>query len=224
MGRFLLIILFGISGSCALHAQNTLYLQESENVNVGIFEFEIFSAGTLLAPNKTISLDGLTQKSSTRPGIGMGAEIRFNLPETPFSLGLQYSVDSFIRQWNDTREWENLPVDEERFIRARGTVNALQLTADYNFRSNSDFSWFAGIGYGYADSNYDFAHVHLLNMEMKRTTDIGAYHKKGFNAFSVRCGMEYENAVRVTAYCNYVSGNLYYFGLKLGLVIGGRER
>lgn len=225
MKKLYLSLVIIIAGCFCLSAQ--VYEMNPKKSSVwDMFEFEVTNLGTVWAPKRTILLDGCRQASRTRPGLSTGMEIRFNLPKTPFSLGLGGTFSSFIRQWTDTRTYDGVPTDEVKDIRARGIVGALQLTADYNFHNDSDFNWFIGLAYGYSVSSYDFSllwHFGLEESGRVRDIDIGKYNKNGFNIVTARCGMEYKNVLRLTVYCNYITRELFYFGISAGVVMS-RER
>lgn len=124
------------------------------------------------------------------------AEIRFNLPRCPLSLGLQLGVVKYSRE-------------EQKKYRHEHTT----IYTDYNYRPHRAFNLFVGIGLGYGETVRSAS-----NSSPNSPTNEFRQHF----TFAPRLGVELFNTLRLSLESKILTREYTYWGLSLGLVIGGR--
>lgn len=213
---FLTVIL---AGCFSLPAQ-VYYQQTKKKTEVGVFEIDIVSAGMILSPARTIRIGDYMQKSTTQLGLILDPEMRFNIPKTPLSVGLQWGFGTFIREWQDTRI---LPgISKNRDIRVRGTVMEAKITFDYNFRNDGPVEYFLGAAAGYSVSRYSIMAEREYKKEAKlEEINFGGYLNGKYFVCTIRGGVELFRRFRVTLFYEYINENISYCGLNFALTLGG---
>lgn len=166
------------------------------NNNVKSFEFELF-IGPIYANNYNNS-------EFTDIGKTYGLEGRYNLSQTPYSIGLKAQISGFNRKY-DIRNWENI-----------GNLK-IGLIFDYNFRHWKHISLFTGAGLG----------ISLLYVD-RHSISNSIYsilpREKTALCFNPRLGAEFFKRIRLTADINIIDAEHSFIGVNLGFVLGGGNR
>lgn len=161
---------------CAL---TTLYSQE----RVGLVEVEAalgLVGGKAHAPF-----------SESKAGAA-AAEVRVNMPNSPFDVGLQLAVVRYGR--------------ESTLFRHNHTT----LFADYNLRPHHLVHFFAGVGVGYGE---------VIEGAYSTNGEVSSYSHH--LVVAPRLGVEFCNIARLTLESKLLSQGKSYVGATLGVVIGG---
>lgn len=124
-------------------------------------------------------------------------EIRFNIPNSPLSMGLQLGVVKYSRE-------------EQKKYRHEHTT----IYTDYNYRPHRAFNIFGGIGIGYGETIRSAS-----NFSPNSPTNEFRQHF----TFAPRLGVELFNTLRLSLESKILMREYTYWGLSLGLVIGGRQ-
>jgi opacity protein-like surface antigen len=137
-------------------------------------------------------------------GLSLAMELRYNIPNTPFDLGLRGSLGAYDRDHSliDNHIWN-------QHIMPRSVT----LYADYNHGRNKNVSLFGGLGLGY---------THVINQ--LQTDDPNFWDKdtlrENYFAVSPRIGVEFFHRLRLTV--DYRLMSKYSFGgISIGFVFGG---
>ena len=165
------------------------------NNNVKSFEFELF-IGPIFSINYNNS-------EFTNVGGTFGLEGRYNLSQTPYSIGLNAKFAGFNRNY-DNSNWENIK-----------NIN-IGLAFDYNFRYWRHISLFTGAGLGISlldDDRYSSISISPVLSREKTTL-----------CFNPRLGAEFFKRIRLTADINIIDAEHSFIGLNLGFVLGGGNR
>ena len=126
----------------------------------------------------------------------VSAEMRVNLPHTPFSVGLQLAIAKYSRDG-----WKN--------YRHEHTT----LYTDYNYRPHNNLNLFAGVGLGYGET---------VRSAADHTPENSFDEYRRHFVVSPRIGAELFNVLRLTFESKIISHEYTYFGATLGISLGGR--
>ncbi|MDR1553556.1 MAG: hypothetical protein LBS69_08870 [Prevotellaceae bacterium] len=142
-------------------------------------------------------------KDAQYPGPILGTEVRFNLYDGKISTGVEFSLSGYFREY----EIYNAEVDYRSKYSDVGTAFlSFQGVCDYNFKPRNKIVPFAGFGLGFVASTYDDA-------------------PNGFTISpSIRVGCEFYKFLRTTLDYRVMKYGFNYFSLRLGFVIGGRNK
>jgi hypothetical protein len=142
-------------------------------------------------------------KDAQYPGFILGTEVRFNLYYGKISTGMEFSLSGYHREY----EVYNADVDYRyKFTDVKTTFLSFQGVCDYNFKPRNKIVPFAGFGLGFVASAYDDA-------------------PDGFTISpSLRAGCEFYKFLRTTLDYRIMKYGFNYFSLRLGFVIGGRNK
>jgi len=160
------------------------------------FEFEV-GAG--------VAMGNRPSGTQVAPGAFFLIEGRYNVPGTPFDVGVQGYMGGYHRN-------NVAPVDGHRsgrYIMPR----IVTLYGDYNFRQWRRVSLFGGAGLGYA---------RVVNKHSG--SGVGNTVRENFLAITPRVGAEFFHRVRLTFDCKLVSKYYSAFGVNVGFVLGGGAR
>ncbi len=163
--------------------------------------------GEVRAVEFEAAMGGVVAGSYNGFGSGSGSkmllELRHNLKDSNMDLGLQFSFGGF---------------DRETDYASLSTINKTSLTtfADYNFRHNSWFTPFVGLGLGLSFINYDY------QVQNDSTRDSFSFSRSA--ALVPRVGVEFFNRLRVTAEYSAMERGDSYFAFNVGVVFGGGKK
>ena len=135
-------------------------------------------------------------------------EIRHNQESFPLDIGFQIRGTIFDREI--TRYGKTLEFS---------SVN-LMITSDYNFRSRSDYSFFAGFGFGYVSFGKTSQIEYFPQYEY--FSNYGG--KEGSLCLMPRVGVELWHHLRLTASYLIEEKANRHFSLTLGVVFGGGRK
>lgn len=173
----------------------TCGLSSNINAQVQQVEWEILSLGTII-PTK--DAQGL--------GMILGTEVRFNLYDGKISTGMEFALSAYHRQYevyvhefDDVYNWY-------KFTDVRTAFLSFYGVCDYNFKPRNKIVPFAGVGLGFVASAYDDAPDGF------------------FISPSLRIGCEFYKFLRTTLDYKIMKYGFNYFSLRLGFVIGGRNK
>lgn len=125
----------------------------------------------------------------------VAAEVRFNIPKTSFDVGVQLGVVKYQREgWKEYRH------------------HHATLYTDYNYRPEGWYNLFAGVGLGYGE-------VFRNTVGNPIDDPISAWGQRF--VFAPRIGAELYNLLRLTLESKIISREYTYWGLTLGVTIGG---
>lgn len=136
--------------------------------------------------------DAFTQSKSGQ----VAAELRLNIPRSAFDVGLQLGVVKYEREgWKEYRNHHTT------------------LYTDYNLRPEGKwYNLFAGVGLGYGETFRN-----TIGNPIDDEIDEWGQHF----VFAPRFGAEIYNVVRLTFEGKIISREYTYWGVTLGLTIGG---
>lgn len=136
-------------------------------------------------------------------GVIAGTEVRLNLCDGKISPGLEVSASFYNREYDVYNDFGDI-------IERRTGIFTINLTiqgvCDYNFKPLSKVSPFAGIGVGLIAYGYRDVPDGVTIMP------------------SLRVGCEFYKFLRATLDFRMMKYGLNYFALRLGFVIGGRNK
>ena len=178
---------------CILFSTIEIYAQ---NNNVKPFEVEL---------GLGISKGGKFNNTSSKAGLSLFVEPRYNFKNTPFDLGLQISLASFDRDGQIIKTHKYNEHIMPRTITVYG---------DYNFRKWDKLSLFGGLGVGYSQIAYQYETDDKTYFDR----DSGRKYKP---VFSARIGTEVINHIRLTFDYKLINKQYSFFGITIGAVIGG---
>jgi hypothetical protein len=145
----------------------------------------------------------LPTKDAQTLGIIFATEVRFNLDNGKISSGMELSVGGYPRKYTAIDEITGYSRD----YRDVGTgFLSFQGLCDYNFNPRRKIMPFAGVGLGLVASRYDDNADGLAFVP------------------SVRIGCEFYKFFRTTLDYRIMKYGFNYFSLRLGFVIGGRNK
>jgi hypothetical protein len=185
----LLILLF----FCCF-ATTTAFAQMGDYGDVRSFEGEVGFG---------VTAGGRARGVSVTPGLSLFAEVRYNIPKSPFDVGLQGYLGSFDR--------DNVVIAGNSFD-MHIMPRLLTVYGDYNFRKWKRVSLFGGVGAGYA---------YVINQRNATGHSFGKTLRERFFAFSPRIGAEFFNHIRLTLDYKLISKDYSCFGANLSFVFGG---
>jgi hypothetical protein len=142
-------------------------------------------------------------KDAQNLGLILSTEVRFNLYDGKISTGMEFSLSGYFREY----EVYNAEVDyRHKYTDVRTSFLSFQGVCDYNFKPRNKIVPFAGFGLGFVASAYDDA-------------------PDGFTISpSLRAGCEFYKFLRTTLDYRIIKSVFNYFSLRLGFVIGGRNK
>ncbi|MDR2911824.1 MAG: hypothetical protein LBV38_00770 [Alistipes sp.] len=191
-----MIRLFSVVVFCVVSLVANGQGQKQDYADVRAFELEV-GAGI----NKGIG-SGIAAING-----GLFLELRHNIPDTPFDVGIQGSLNQFDR--------DNLVIEGRSGSSVHIMPRLAVVYGDYNLRKWRRVSLFGGVGLGYANI---FTQTHVPGYLVYNSS-----HEK-FLAFSPRIGAEFFNRARLTLDCKIVSKNYSFLWASLGFVFGGGYR
>lgn len=131
-------------------------------------------------------------------GLSLFIETRYNIPELPFDIGLQASVSSYGGNNNGYD------------VTNRGSLITF---VDYNFRYFKKIDFFAGLGVGMGMTDFKYMFGDRRNVSLDRTLVVNP-----------RVGIELFHHLRITAEYRLMDRYYSYFGINIGVPIGGGIR
>ncbi|MDR1984601.1 MAG: hypothetical protein LBQ28_07250 [Prevotellaceae bacterium] len=135
-------------------------------------------------------------------GITLGTEVRFNLYDGKISTGMEFSLSGFYREYNVFNDYYG----NIEYTNVGTHFLSFQGLCDYNFKPRNKIVPFAGFGLGFVASTYDD-------------------NPDGFFISpSIRVGCEFYKFLRTTLDFRLMKYGFNYFSLRLGFVIGGRNK
>ncbi|MDR3226456.1 MAG: hypothetical protein LBT56_02150 [Prevotellaceae bacterium] len=141
-------------------------------------------------------------KDAQSLGIILGTEVRFNLYDGKISTGMEFSLGGYHREYSVYSEYYG----NVKFTDVQTSFLSFQGICDYNFKPRNKIVPFAGFGVGFVASAYDD-------------------HQDGFFISpSLRVGCEFYKFLRATLDYRIMKYGFNYFSLRLGFVIGGRNK
>lgn len=174
---------------------STLSPLRAQTTSVRPVEFEMH-AGT---SRPLGSLDG-TERSF---GAAIGMELRYNLKNSPFDVGLALDITTALYKWKPD-EYDRHQSNRTAFI---------GLTGDYNFRQGGKVNPFVGMGLGVG------VHDALVDV-IDETND----HTATFPTVSPRVGVELWRHLRLTLATNITCKKYNNISFTVGYVIGGGKK
>lgn len=144
-------------------------------------------------------------EAAAKVGGQLHLEIRTNIVETPFDVGVQATLSRFDRE-SDYAQYEHT-------IQNRGT---LIFMSDYNLRKWKHVQPFFGLGVGMAFVDHTYSRPDIR--------DDMTYFDRSF-VFNPRIGVELFSHFRITAEYKWMRKEYSHFGVNIGLVLnGGRKK
>ena len=131
-------------------------------------------------------------------GLSLFIETRYNIPELPFDIGLQASVSGYGGNNNGYD------------VTNRGSLITF---VDYNFRYFKKIDFFAGLGVGMGMIDYEYMFGDRKDVSHNRTFVVNP-----------RVGIELFHHLRITAEYKWMDLYYSYFGINIGVPIGGGVR
>lgn len=131
-------------------------------------------------------------------GLSLFIETRYNIPELPFDIGLQASVSGYGGNNNGYD------------VTNRGTLITF---VDYNFRYFKKIDFFVGLGAGMGMVDYEYMFGDRKEVSLDRTF-----------VLNPRVGIELFHHLRITAEYRLMDRYYSYFGINIGVPIGGGIR
>ncbi|MDR2127405.1 MAG: hypothetical protein LBP63_11345 [Prevotellaceae bacterium] len=142
-------------------------------------------------------------KDAQALGIIVGTEVRFNLYDGKISTGMEFSLSGYNREYTEIDPFSG---DNYKYTDVRTSFLSFQGLCDYNFKPRNKIVPFAGFGLGFVASAYDDA-------------------PNGFTISpSLRVGCEFYKFLRTTLDFRIMKYGFNYFSLRLGFVIGGKNK
>jgi len=180
----------------------TSLLTNAQTLPVKNWELELKFGGTLpLSGNNT---------TTAQLGPAMGAEVRYNLEDSPFSLGAKIDL-TVARKDINGKNIVTMPNQSDE-IREMGyrTIN-LSVLGDYNFRQGRDINPFVGVG---------------LGLGIQHRGEDAVYEHEGHSAMTLtpRVGVELFRHIRVTCTATITKSDYSNIGFTLGYVFGGGKK
>jgi len=172
--------------------------QEHRFGDVMPFEFE---AGVGVATGNQPS------GTTVSPGAILYIEGRYNIPNTPFDVGMQGYLGNF---WRD-----NVALVDGHRLGRHIMPRLVTVYGDYNLRQWRRVSLFGGVGLGYA---------RVINKQSGGIgfgINIGNDVRENFLAVTPRVGAEFFHRVRLSVDCKIISKYYSCFGVNLGFTFGG---
>ena len=142
-------------------------------------------------------------KDAQTLGIIFGTEVRFNLYDGKISPGMEFSFSGYYREYT---AYDELTGYRQKYTDVNTGFLSFQGLCDYNFKPRNKVSPFAGMGLGFIASTY-------------------GDEPNGFIiAPSFRVGCEFYKFLRTTLDYRIMKYGFNFFSLRLGFVIGGRNK
>lgn len=145
--------------------------------------------------------------TAAKPRIQLYAEIRMNMKDSPFDIGLQGMLGYFERQrsagyfgWQSDSGWSET-------IRSKSLVTC----ADYNLRRWKNIAPFVGLGIGMSAIEDEYG----VGAECPER-----YYDTAF-VLNPRIGAEFFNHLRITVEYKRMQREYSFFGFDIGVVFGG---
>lgn len=148
---------------------------------------------------------GNFQDGKHRIGPDLGLELRYNIPQSKFDVGLLANLTTSVFDFDSRPGFDG----QWDLTQSNRSVN-LMLVGDYNFNQGSRVNPYVGLGLG--ASFYDV-------VEDKVYPQSGT----GF-IFRPRVGIELFHHLRIGAFLSVIRTGYTNFGISIGGVIGGRPR
>ncbi len=184
----LALVLLSLAFAGAVHSQDFS--------NVRTMKYEL--GGAMIWGGST---DGYTFPVRREMGGKGYAEVRINLKNRPFDVGIQYGFSAH----NIVSAEEGYDIQFEH-----QHLNSIILFSDYNYRGWKSVSLFAGLGVGVSDA--------IENLDGGSSSNFKAQA-------GVRVGAEFFHHIRLTTEYRFSDEDGFsYFGLNLGFVINGGLR
>lgn len=139
--------------------------------------------------------------ATAKPGLQLGAAIRYNFTGTPFDVGLQFDY-TIVNHGN---------IQSENYYGGQtNTLLSLTATGAYNFRQGHNVNPFAGIGMGFARMHVDQGYPYPVN---------------GYNYLLVpKIGCEFWGLFRVYASAHVIRKGFNSLEIGIGVVLAGRPK
>lgn len=145
------------------------------------------------------------QGATSRIGLQLLLEYRYNIPESNLSLGTQCSLGYFNRI--------DYSINRISKISNKGSMLTY---LDYNYRPKERVSIFTGIGVGLAAIDYEYPQW------ISDNTYEQEYLFSRSAVVTPRVGVEFFKRLRLTMEYRLMRKNYSYFGVNFGFAIGGR--
>lgn len=195
MNKFLLSVLMFVLATITANAQN------KNGIPVKNWETELRIGGTL-------PLSG-NNNSTALLGPALGAEVRYNKDDSPFSFGAKMELT--VASKDIQKYILTMPEQEEETIEMGYRTINFSALCDYNFRQGHNVNPFIGLG---------------LGMGIQHEYKDGFYEEKGHTALiaTPRVGVELFRHLRVTCNATITKKNYSNIGITLGYVFGGGKK
>ena len=144
-----------------------------------------------------------TKDAAPTLGIILGTEVRFNLYDGKISSGIEISFGGYFREYEVYVPYYD---DWHKYTDVKTNFLSFQGLCDYNFNPRNKISPFAGVGLGLVASGYDDGPDGVTI------------------APSIRIGCEFYKFLRTTLDYRIMKYGFNFFSLRLGFVIGGRNK
>lgn len=154
--------------------------------------------------------DGLKQQG----GANLAIELRYNLSNKPFDVGVRASVTRLIRRVDQAMDFFDPHL--------RDDVMAIEVVGDYNFNRGGSTTFFVGCQFGYAWYDRTNPRLHVNETDQAVSEVLG---EKGNGVVCTpRIGMEIFHRLRLT--CSYTIADKYnsHMLIGAGFVFGGGKR
>lgn len=177
-------------------------LTNAQNLPVKNWELELRLGGTLpLSGNNT---------TTAQLGPAVGAEVRYNLEDSPFSLGAKIDLTVACKDISEKNIVNMQKQSNELKEMGYRTIN-LSVLGDYNFRQGRNINPFVGVG---------------LGLGIQHRGEDAVYEHEGHSAMTLtpRVGVELFRHIRVTCTATITKSDYSNIGLTLGYVFGGGKK
>lgn len=191
-------VLLGLFCAMSLFAN----AQSAGGLPVKNWEWELKFGGTL-------PLSG-GEYSKAQLGPALGAEVRYNLEDSPLSLGAKIDV-TVARKDISEPSLVNMPKQPEETLEMGYRTFNFSVLGDYNFRQGRNVYPFVGVG---------------LGIGMQHECEDAVYDNDGHAAlaFTPRVGVELFRHVRIACTATITKKDYSNIAFTLGYVFGGGKR